>query len=237
MRNLYTTVCLTLCTFVLVTIVEEFYRGAAVRRKSKGEGWSVALANLILRNKRRYGGYVVHLSMVVIFAGLSGNAFNRQSTRQLGVGEEMTIGEYTLRVTGLDEGDTVTYHYGRVVVQAFKNGKFVRNLKPEKRIFESGEQQSTTTVALYSTPKEDLYVVFVGLSDDGSKYEIMAHLNPLVFWVWLGAAIMVCGGIITLLPDRMAQSTAGQAHLDASEAAGGDRNRQEVAAEFQAPGE
>ena len=67
----------------------------------------------------------------------------------------------------------------------FKDGKLVRTLKPERRFFKTGEQQSTTTVALHSTPKEDLYVVFAGMSED-SKAEIAAHVNPLVFWIWFG---------------------------------------------------
>jgi cytochrome c-type biogenesis protein CcmF len=74
-------------------------------------------------------------------------------------------------------------------------------MEPEKRIFKTGNRQSTTTVALHSTPKEDLYVVFSGMSGD-SKYEIMVHVNPLVFWIWFGAGVMFLGTIITLLPDK-----------------------------------
>jgi cytochrome c-type biogenesis protein CcmF len=201
MRSFYSVVCLTLCAFVLGTIIEEFYKGARIRAKNRGENFLSALVHLTLRNKRRYGGYIVHLSIVVIFVGLTGNAFNREATRQLTTGEELKIGDYSIKMAGFQEGQTPNYQYGRVILEAYKDGKLVRTLKPEKRIFKTSEQQSITTVALYSTPKEDLYVVFAGMSND-SKCEVAAHLNPLVFWVWFGSAIMVIGAIITLLPDR-----------------------------------
>jgi cytochrome c-type biogenesis protein CcmF len=114
----------------------------------------------------------------------------------------MKIGAYTLKMIDYKEGDTANYQYGRVILQAYKDGKLIKTMAPEKRIFKMGEQQPTTTVALYSTPKVDLYVVFAGMSNDGAKFELSAHVNPLVFWVWLGAAIMFAGTLITLLPDR-----------------------------------
>lgn len=202
MRNFYTVVCLILSAFVLATVLEEFYKGARLRVKNRREVFPVAVANLVLKNKRRYGGYIVHLSIVAMFVGLSGNAFNREVTRQLTIGDEMQVGDYSLKLSGFNEGETPNYQYGRLTVEAYRNGRLVRTMKPEKRIYKTGQQQSTTTVALYSTPKEDLYLIFAGISDDGSKYEITARVNPLVFWIWFGAAVMVLGAVITLLPSR-----------------------------------
>jgi cytochrome c-type biogenesis protein CcmF len=200
MRNFYTLVCLTLSSFVFLTIVEEFYKGAQIRVRSKGESFPAATVNLTLKNKRRYGGYIIHLAIVIIFVGLSGSAFNREATQQLTTGQEMQIGDYSLKMSGFQEGQTANYQYGQVTLEAYKDGKLVRTLRPEKRIFKTGNQQATTTVALYSTPREDLYVIFAGISGD-SKFEIMAHVNPLVFWIWFGSAVMVLGSIITLLPE------------------------------------
>jgi cytochrome c-type biogenesis protein CcmF len=205
MRNFYTLVCLTLSSFVFLTIVEEFYKGAQIRVRSKGESFPAATVNLTLKNKRRYGGYIIHLAIVIIFVGLSGSAFNREATQQLTTGQEMQIGDYSLKMSGFQEGQTANYQYGQVTLEAYKDGKLVRTLRPEKRIFKTGNQQATTTVALYSTPREDLYVIFAGISGD-SKFEIMAHVNPLVFWIWFGSAVMVLGSIITLLPE----SSSGQ---------------------------
>ncbi len=207
MRNFYTIICLSLCAFVLVTIVEEFSKGAMIRVRSKGESFGAAVVNLTLRNKRRYGGYIVHLAIVVIFAGLAGNAFNREETQTMTAGQEMRIGDYSLKMTGFREGQTANYQYGQVILEAYKGGKLIRTLRPEKRVFKTGEQQTTTTVALYSTPKEDLYVVFAGISET-SKYLITAHVNPLVFWVWFGSAIMFAGTVITLLPEKIGRRSA-----------------------------
>jgi cytochrome c-type biogenesis protein CcmF len=201
MRHFYSLVCLTLCAFVLATIVEEFYKGAIIRVRSKHEHFPAAVMNLILKNKRRYGGYIIHLAMAIIFVGLAGNSFNQEATRLLATGQEMRIGDYTLKMAGFRQGQTANYQYGQAVLEAYKNGNRISTLKPEKRIYQSNEQQSTTTVALHSTLKEDLYVVFAGISGD-SKCEIKAYVNPLVFWLWFGSAIMVLGAIITLLPDK-----------------------------------
>jgi cytochrome c-type biogenesis protein CcmF len=200
-RNFYAFVCFLLCAFVLATIIEEFYKGVRIRVRSKNEMVPVALLNLILNNRRRYGGYIVHLAVVIIFVGLSGNAFNREATQQLATGQEMRIGDYTLKIAGFSGGQTPNYQFDQAFVEAYKNGRRIATLKPEKRLYTGNEQQATTTVALYSTVKEDLYVIFTGISED-AKYEIKAHVNPLVFWIWFGSVILFVGGIITLSPDK-----------------------------------
>ena len=201
MRNFYTLMCLTLAVLVSTTIFEEFYKATRIRSKNTGENVFVALTRLTLKNKRRYGGYVVHFGIVVIFVGLSGNAFNREASQTMAPGDTMTIGDYTLKLTDYREADTPNYVYGVAFLDAYKDGRFLRTMKPEKRFFKTSEGQSTTEVSIHSTPKEDLYIVLNGLTNDG-RYEIKAHVNPLVFWVWFGAAIMVFGAFITLLPDR-----------------------------------
>ena len=202
MRHFYAIVCLTLSCFVLVTIIEEFLKGSLIRVRSKGENFLAAVVNLTRKNKRRYGGYIVHFSIVLMFIGFAGNAFNRETTRRLEKGQEFGIGDYSLKMTGYQEGQTPNYEYGKVVLDVFKNGREVRTMKPEMRVFKTGSRQTTTTVALYSTPKEDLYVVYAGMSNDGSTFEIKAYVNPLVFWIWVGAAIMILGTVITLLPGQ-----------------------------------
>jgi cytochrome c-type biogenesis protein CcmF len=201
MRNVHTFVCFVLCAFVLTAIMDEFFKGVRIRIQSKHEKIPVALMRLIWRNKRRYGGYIVHLSVVIIFAGLAGNAFNEEASRQLATGQQMRIGDYTLKMAGHREGETPRYQYTQAVLEAYKNGKQIAVLKPEKRLYKGNEEQAITTVALHTTMKEDLYVVLTGISED-AKYEIKAHVNPLVFWIWLGSTILFWGGLIALLPDK-----------------------------------
>lgn len=201
LRDLYPILSLSLAAFVLVTIAAEFYRGARVRARNTGSGLLASVGGLFVKNKRRYGGYVVHLGVVLIFIGLTGNAFNREVTAQLAPGQEMKIGDYTLKMKGYNEGRTTNYIYGRVTLDAYRSGKLVVAMEPEKRLYQAGQQQMTTEVALHSTPREDLYVVFSGGSA-GGKYEITAHLNPLVWWLWAGSVILVLGTMITMLPER-----------------------------------
>lgn len=200
MRNFYAIVCLTLCTFVIVTIVEEFIRGTMVRMRTRTENLFHAAANLTLKNKRRYGGYIIHLSIVLMFVGFAGNAFNRESKQRLTNGQEMGVGGYSLKMTGSEEGQTPNYEFSRAVLELSRNGRLVDTLKPERRFYKASEQ-STTVVALHSTPKEDVYVVYSGMTED-SKAEIAFHVNPLVFWIWFGAAVMMFGAAVTLLPEK-----------------------------------
>jgi cytochrome c-type biogenesis protein CcmF len=202
LRNFYAAVSFTLCVFVFATIFQEFYKGAMVRARNTGERFLAALVNLTLKNKRRYGGYIVHFAIVVIFVGLTGNAFNVEEKKVLKRGDEMQVGRYMLRVTDYQEADTPNYQAATLTMDAYKDGKFLRTMKPQKRAYKHGDQQVTTEVEVYSTAKEDLYVVFTGPTQDRKAYEITAFVNPLVFWVWAGAVIMVLGTLVTLLPDR-----------------------------------
>ena len=93
------------------------------------------------------------------------------------------------------------YQYRRAVLDVYKDGKRIRTLEPEQRMFTAGQQQTTTEVALHSTPKEDLYLVLAGVSRDGSV-DIKAFVNPLVFWIWFGAAVMFFGALIALIPEK-----------------------------------
>jgi len=220
MRGFSSIMALSLGVFVLATIILEFLKGAWVRGNNTGENLLVALANLIMRNKRRYGGSIVHFGVVLIFIGIAGSAFNKQESQQLVPGQEMSIGSYTLKMTDYREGDEGNYAYAQLILQAYENGKFVTTLTPEKRLFRTGNMQTTTIVAIHSTLKEDLYVIFMGTSSDGAKFEIMAYVNPLVFWIWIGTVALVLGTIVALLPDRKGALAAWQAPLSKSAALG-----------------
>jgi cytochrome c-type biogenesis protein CcmF len=123
-------------------------------------------------------------------------------------------------MTDFTEGDTANYQFARVTLQAFRGDKLIRTMTPEKRFYKSGDGQSTTEVELYSTPKEDLYVIFAGISNDGKRSEITAHVNPLVWWVWFGSGIMFLGTLVTLLPDRKGAFTIPSAVPDTRAAIG-----------------
>jgi cytochrome c-type biogenesis protein CcmF len=152
--------------------------------------------NLTLKNRRRYGGYIIHFSIVLMFIGFTGNAFNKEASQHLAKGQGMNIGDYSIKMAGSLEGHQANYSYRQAILDVYKDGKLIRTLKPEQRTYETSENQTLTNVALHSTPKEDLYTVLAGVSEDGSVCEIKAYVNPLVFWFWFGGAVMFFGTVI-----------------------------------------
>ncbi|HYK39332.1 MAG TPA: heme lyase CcmF/NrfE family subunit [Candidatus Eremiobacteraceae bacterium] len=202
-RDLYALVCFALCTFVAATIAVEFYRGAKVIHSRSGMNWLSSAVELTLRNTRRYGGYVVHFGMVMIFIGLAGQAFNREVQKEIPVGGTVSIGPYELLLQAMDQKQEKNYVAERMIVEVMKDHKPVMILFPERRNFPAGEE-SGTMVAIYSTLLEDLYVVYAGVNQGSDIPTIHVFLNPLVKWVWFGGVVVVMGTIVALLPSRQA---------------------------------
>jgi cytochrome c-type biogenesis protein CcmF len=203
LREFYSLVCLSLCVFVTSTIGMEFFRGAKVIRARSGATLLASAVDLTMRNTRRYGGYIVHMGMVLIFVGLAGAAFNRDVQKEMQLGSTLHIGRYDLLLQTFDSKAEKNYTSERMIVEVLQNGKPLMMLYPERRFFQTNEQ-SGTMVAIYSTLQEDLYVVYAGQSPDTQAPVIHAYLNPLVKWIWLGGLIVVLGTIVTLLPNRRA---------------------------------
>src|SRR5438128_2982861 len=200
-RDLYALVCFLLSTFVGATIAVEFYRGAKVIRTRSRMNWLSSAVELTLRNTRRYCGYIVHFGMVMIFIGLAGQAFNQEVQKEIGVGGTVKIGPYELLLQALDQKQEKNYVAERMIVEVMKNHKPVMILFPERRNFPAGEE-SGTMVAIYSTLREDLYVVYAGVNQGSEVPTIHIFLNPLVKWVWFGGIVVVMGTIVALLPSR-----------------------------------
>ena len=202
-RELYSLACLVLCVFVAATIVLEFYRGAKVIHARSGASFAACAIDLTMRNTRRYGGYIVHMGMVFVFIGLAGAAFNRDTQQDMRVGQTMQIGPYTLLLQGFDAKPEKNYTAQRMLVEVLRDNKPLMMLYPEKRRFQSNEQNGTM-VAIYSTLKEDLYVVYAGENPETQMPVIHAFLNPLVKWIWFGGVFVVFGTLVALLPNRRA---------------------------------
>ena len=202
-RQMYSLICLTLCVFVAATISMEFYRGAKVIRARSGATFLASSIDLTMRNTRRYGGYIVHMGMVLIFVGLAGVAFNKDVQKDMQPGQSMQIGQYTLLLQSMDSKPEKNYTAERMNVEVLRDNKEMMMLYPERRHFPTSEQPGTM-VAIYSTLKEDLYVVYAGQSPDTQMPVIHAYLNPLVKWIWFGGAVVVLGTLVALLPNRKA---------------------------------
>ncbi len=231
-KDFYALVCLILCVFVAATIGLEFTRGARVIRARTGMSYLTAVSDLTLRNTRRYGGYIVHFGMVLIFIGLAGAAFNRDVQKEMSIGSTLQIGNYTLLLQSADSKAEKNYTAERMIVEAIrtKDNQPVMMLYPEKRNFPTNEM-SGTMVAIYSTVLEDLYVVYAGRSPESNLPVIHAYLNPLVKWIWFGGVILVIGTIVALFPNQrsvLALAKAGE-HAPAAALSGAMQGAQKVA--------
>jgi cytochrome c-type biogenesis protein CcmF len=202
-HHVYAWLALVMSIFVAITIVREFYKGAKARSTGTGENFMEAVVNLTLRNTRRYGGYIVHFAFVLLFIGWSGQAFTTDGSSEMGIGDTFSIREYTLRMDKLGVEDTPNYQSDKATVSLFQYGQKVANLYPERRVYKAGsEPQPTSEVAIYSSARNDVYVVFAGATRDQRKAIIQIFYNPLTMWVWIGGIVLVIGTLIALLPNK-----------------------------------
>jgi cytochrome c-type biogenesis protein CcmF len=187
-----------LCLFVLGTILQEFTRGALARHRATGENYVAALGSLIRRNNRRYGGYIVHLAILLIGAGAVGSQVYQQQTQAtLAPGQSVSLAGYTVTANGIQASSLPGLKSVQGVLSV--NGT---DLRPEKQFFDNFPQQSTTRVGLRSTPFEDLYVVLGGWDGDGptAKVSLAIFVNPLVSWIWAGGVLLLLGTLVCLWP-------------------------------------
>jgi cytochrome c-type biogenesis protein CcmF len=197
-RDPFATIGFGLCLFVLGTILQEFIRGSLARHRATGENFLLALGSLIRRNNRRYGGYMVHLAILLIGAGAVGSQVYQQQTQAtLAPGESVSLAGYTVTAHGIE---TNTLPGVKVIDGVLKvNGE---DLRPAKQFFDNFPQQPSTRVGLRSTPFEDLYVVLAGWEGDGptAKISLAVFVNPLVSWIWTGGVLLLFGTLVTLWP-------------------------------------
>lgn len=191
-----------LCTFVMGTIIAEFYKGAGAIRSKTGQNWLAALVELTHRNTRRYGGYIVHVGIVAMFIGFTGAAFNKDRAVDVRQNETFDVGRYTLKVRSVETGENANYRWGHAVIDAFEGDKYVATLRPERRVYKRREEPASV-VAIRRGLGEDLYLNFAGMTAEGDKAVIQAYVFPLVSWIWIGFWILLFGTIVCLIPSKV----------------------------------
>jgi cytochrome c-type biogenesis protein CcmF len=208
--NFYALVAFALSAGVLTAIFSEFLRGAGVISKQTGHNLFMGTWLLIRRNTRRYGGYIIHIGVVVVVIGLAGSAFNRNVEKELGLHDKLTIGPYTMECTGFTQDSNDNYSTDYALLDVYQNGKKQFQMTPEKRVYQiSGQPQ--TMVAIHSVPAWDLYVVYEGTNPDSGQPIVKAFLNPLVGWIWAGLVVMVFGTLVALVPSQKPAAQRGGA--------------------------
>ncbi|MDR7483946.1 MAG: cytochrome c-type biogenesis CcmF C-terminal domain-containing protein [Armatimonadota bacterium] len=188
-----------LAAFVFGTIVLEAARGTAVRMR-RGEGPAVALARLVARNRRRYGGYTVHLGILLMLVGIAGSsAFATQGQAMLRPGERFSVAGYTLEYGGLRHFEQPGIDITEASVRAWAGSKPLGVLRPQRLFYRTAEQPMHH-VAIRSSVREDLYVILSEWTPDGRAL-IRVLVHPLVSWLWAGGAVIALGVILAVLPE------------------------------------
>ncbi len=195
--------CFGLCAFVFTTIGQEFYRGTRVRQTHTGLDFFTSLIGLVSRGRRRYGGYLVHLAVVLMFVGFAGDAYKREGEATLERGKSITVGPYTARFDGLEQDSDAAKDMTTARVTVTRDGKPYAVLRPAKWAFHHHEDEPPTTeVDIRKSLAEDLYVVMNGYEAQPELVNLKVVINPLVNWIWLGFILLALGTFIAILPDR-----------------------------------
>lgn len=209
MRDLYPLLALSLGGFVLGTVAQEFFRGIRARMSLHEETMPIAFAHLIARNRRRYGGYIVHIGIVIYFVAFTGLAFKVKHEVVLQPGGADTLRSpfghsYTLTHLGVSQYSRLNRHATVATLEVRVDGERMGTISSEKRQYVDSFDQPTfeqaTEVGLRSTLLEDLYITYQGSLDgtEAARYTLM--INPLVSWFWIGCGVLTIGGLITMWP-------------------------------------
>jgi len=217
----YSLMAIILSALVGLTVISEFVRGGRVIARHTGQNLLTSMAQLGHRNTRRYGGYIVHFGVIVIVIGFAGAAFNQDKEMEMGFGDKMTVGSYTLVCRSFTQDDNPNYGSEWAIMDVFRGGKQLTTLYPERRFYKAS-QQAQTMVANRSTLKEDLYVVYEGQNQDTGRPIIKAHVNPLVMWIWIGVWIMIIGTVLAMVPNSVPVRVPAAVRVEAAPVGAGD---------------
>ncbi len=195
--GVYVFLYLTLSIFVTFTILVEFYRGVKARRQAKGGNVFSNLWVLVIRNRRRYGGYIIHLGVVMIVLGITGSSgFKQEKVMNLKRGEKSNFGSYVIMYEDFSNYTTENKEVTQAVLGVYKHGQKITTLLPGRFLY-FADRQSTSEVAVYSTLSEDLYVILNGY-DENQDISVKIFVNPLVVWIWNGGIVIALGFAIVI---------------------------------------
>ncbi|MGJ5816357.1 heme lyase CcmF/NrfE family subunit [Paludibaculum fermentans] len=207
-HHMYALISFGLCAFVTTTIVMEFFKGSRAIAIKNQMNFLRAMIELTHRNTRRYGGYLVHMGIVIMFIGFTGAAFNKDTTKEVKIGEHIQLGNYDLQVKQVLDGDNPNYSWQRAVIAVSKGGDSLGDLTPERRVYVSS-QQPTSQVSIRRRLNEDLYLNFASMSQtDPTAAIIQVYIFPLVSCIWVGFYVLLFGTLICLVPSKVKYSYA-----------------------------
>ena len=218
MRDLGPLLAFSFGAFVFGTVFQEFARGARARHRQYGESTAFAVVQLLSRNRRRYGGYIVHIAIVLLFVGFAGMAFKTETEATLRPGESAELKGsdghvYTFTHLGISQYNALNRQVTAALLDVRRDGKDIGRLRTEKRqhvdAFGNNTFEPSTEVGIMSGLRVDLYIVLAGLVNGTEQAVFRFTINPLVWWVWFGGFVLVIGGLIVLWPGGTAVAVRG----------------------------
>lgn len=176
----------------------EFYRGVKARRKMTKEPPFVALYRLMVKNRRRYGGYLVHIGIAFITMGIIGSQnYDLQTMKTVSLGKSIDLGEYRIDYDRLDQKKENSNDIVFADITVFKNGKRLGSFQPQKVFYNSTEDQPSSVVTIISSLKEDLYIVLSTWDQNGNA-TFLVKVNPMMNWIWMGSLLIVIGALFAV---------------------------------------
>ncbi len=196
---IYAVVAFAACAFVLASLLLEFFRGTRAKHKLTGRNYLACLANLIWGNKPRYGGYIVHVGIILMAIGVAGSqAYKQEVEVTLDKGQETSLGNFRLVYEGLNTYPTATKERVDATIAVYSGNQLLGRMSPSKE-FQKSQETPKSDVAIRSTPLEDLYLILN--SWEGQKADFKFIINPLVMWIWIGGWVLLLGAGVAYWPD------------------------------------
>ena len=196
-------ICFGLAGLVIGTIAQEFYVGARARQTNTKSDLLTALIGLVARNKRRYGGYLVHVGVVLMFVGFAGQTYQKETDVTLDKGQVASLGQYQITYENFRKSSDPQKEITEVTLTIRHDGKRLGELRPAKWAYRGHEDEPPrTVVTIRESLREDLYIILNGIDEETGLASIKVIINPLVNWVWFGFVLLIMGTAIAFLPER-----------------------------------
>ena len=200
--------------FAFAGIIQEYVRGVQARQTSTGEALPVALVNLVQRNGRRYGGYIIHLGVLLVALGIIGNEFYQsEGQANLKVGESITVANYTLVYRGMTMERGPNYTNYVATMDLNRGDRASGQVTPEEIIYDKNQDQPMSHVGLRPGPIEDVYTVLAGFEAGGTTASFKVFINPLMSWMWVGGGVIILGFCLAIWPRRAVQPVEARAKV------------------------
>jgi cytochrome c-type biogenesis protein CcmF len=204
-----------LCAFNVAVVVQEYARGLAARRRATSEAFFPALIGLVAKARHRYGGYIVHLGIVVMFLGFTGRSWGVDKEVSLKPGETFQVDHYELRYTGprMEVDQTKRMIFADLAVTDMSTGKPLGRSSPAKFIYRRMPESPTTEVSMLHSIRDDLYVIVGTVNPETKIAAFNTHVNPFVSWIWVGVLVLISGAVVSMWPEVAVQEARGWSYL------------------------